>query len=153
MHTARALKCTVSRHASIIHHIRSPVFERAFVARNSSRISCRLAIASAVYRPCLSACLLPFGAPGESPPCIRHRPFFIAGDWHGLPRRVRARHRGARCIGKCMGLFLRFPYDPPRLSTLPTMAWAPSWTWTCSTVTFCWPPLPRWRLSASSRTA
>src|ERR1700730_3646519 len=22
----------------------------------------------------------------------RHRPFFIAGDWHELPRRVRARH-------------------------------------------------------------
>jgi hypothetical protein len=36
---------------SIIHHIRSPVFERAFMARNSSRISRRLAIASAVYRP------------------------------------------------------------------------------------------------------
>jgi hypothetical protein len=72
MHTARALKCTVSRHASIISHIRSPVFERAFMVRNSSPISRRLAIASAVYRPCLSARLFPFGAPGDGPPCIRH---------------------------------------------------------------------------------
>jgi hypothetical protein len=30
-----------------------------------------------------------------------------------------------------------------RGSTAPTMAWSPEWTWTCSTVTFCW-PLPRW---------
>jgi hypothetical protein len=30
----------------------------------------------------------------------QHRPFGMARDWHPLPRRVRARHRGARCIGK-----------------------------------------------------
>src|SRR5215475_589497 len=54
----------------------------------------------------LRAFLLPFGAPGDSSPCIRQRPFFIAGDWHWLPRRVRARHRGAWCMGKCVGLFL-----------------------------------------------
>jgi hypothetical protein len=42
----------------------------------------------------LYAFLLPFGAPGDVPPCIRQRPFFIAGDWHGV-----------WCIGKlCMGL-------------------------------------------------
>jgi hypothetical protein len=71
----------------------------------------------------IKAFLLPFGAPGDGPPCIRQRPFFIAGDWHGLSRRVRARHRGAWCMGKCMGLFLRFRCEPsPRLSTLPTMA-------------------------------
>jgi len=23
--------------------------------------------------------------PGDGPPCIRHRPFAIAGDWHGVP--------------------------------------------------------------------
>ena len=38
--------------------------------------------------------------------CIRQRPFGIAGDWHGLPRRVSARHRGACCMGNCMGLIL-----------------------------------------------
>jgi len=27
------------------------------------------------------------GAPGDGPPCIRHLPFAIAGDWHGLPLR------------------------------------------------------------------
>jgi hypothetical protein len=39
-------------------------------------------------RPCLSAFLLPFGAPGDRPPCIRQRPLGIAGDWHGLLLRV-----------------------------------------------------------------
>jgi hypothetical protein len=27
------------------------------------------------------------GAPGDGPPCIRHLPLAIAGDWHGLPLR------------------------------------------------------------------
>jgi hypothetical protein len=27
---------------------------------------------------------LPLGAPGEAPPCMRHLPFGIAGDRHGL---------------------------------------------------------------------
>jgi hypothetical protein len=40
--------------------------------------------------PCLKAFLLAFGAPGDRPPCIRQRPFGIAGDWHGLPLLVRA---------------------------------------------------------------
>jgi hypothetical protein len=31
----------------------------------------------------------PLGGPVDVPPCIRQRPFFIAGDWHGAPRRVR----------------------------------------------------------------
>ena len=30
-----------------------------------------------------------------APPCIRHRPFCIAGDWQGVPRRVLAPHLGA----------------------------------------------------------
>jgi hypothetical protein len=33
--------------------------------------------------------------PVLQPPCIRQRPFGIAGDWHGDPRRVFAPHRGA----------------------------------------------------------
>jgi len=56
----------------------------------------------------LKAFLLPFGAPGALPPCIRQRPFRIAGDWQGVPARVRARQLGLRCMGNlpCMGLFL-----------------------------------------------
>lgn len=39
------------------------------------------------------------------PPCIRHlfRPL-IAGDWHAVPLRVLAKHRGA-AWALCMGLF------------------------------------------------
>ena len=37
-------------------------------------------MASAVYRPCFNAVLFPFGAPGDVPPCIRHRPFLIATE-------------------------------------------------------------------------
>jgi hypothetical protein len=36
----------------------------------------------------------------------------VSSHWHGLSRRVRARHRGAWCMGKCMGLFLRFRCEP-----------------------------------------
>jgi len=50
---------------------------------------------------------LPFGAPGEGPPCIRQRPFAIAGDWHRLPLRVVAPQRALCCMGNllCMGWF------------------------------------------------
>jgi hypothetical protein len=37
-----------------------------------------------------SAFLLPFGAPGDIPPCIRQRPFGIAADRQPLPLLVRA---------------------------------------------------------------
>ena len=33
--------------------------------------------------------------PVLAPPCIRHRPLAIAGDLHGVPRRVLAPHLGA----------------------------------------------------------
>ena len=46
--------------------------------------------AAAVKRPCLKAFVLPTGAPGDAPPCIRQRPFVIAGDRHGIPLLVRA---------------------------------------------------------------
>jgi hypothetical protein len=82
---------------------------------------------------------LPFGAPGEGPPCIRQRPFGIAGDRHWLPRRVRAPQRGLWCIGKllCMGLFFVLRCNPSPGPNAPTMAWPPEWTCTCSTVTLC----------------
>ena len=43
------------------------------------------------------------------PPCIRHRPFIIAGDWQAFPLDfVRAPHLRLRCMGNllCIGLFL-----------------------------------------------
>src|SRR5262249_60095285 len=73
--------------------------------RESSR---RRAMASAVYQPCFNAFLFPLGAPGDGPPCIRQRPFGIAGDWHGLPLRVFAPQRGLDCMSKSMGLSLDF---------------------------------------------
>jgi hypothetical protein len=54
------------------------VLASVFIARISAEVSWRLLIASAAYLPCLNAFSLPFGAPGDVPPCIRHRPFFIA---------------------------------------------------------------------------
>lgn len=54
----------------------------------------RIAIASAVYRPCFKAFLFPFGAPGDGPPCIRQRPFFIAGDRQAFPLLVFAHSAG-----------------------------------------------------------
>ena len=44
--------------------------------------------------------------PVEAPPCIRHRPFFIAGLLHLHPRRVLAPHRGP-ALGLPRGLPLR----------------------------------------------
>jgi hypothetical protein len=52
---------------------------RAFILRNRVAICRRRVIACALYRPCLNAFLFPFGAPGDFPPCIRQRPFDIAG--------------------------------------------------------------------------
>jgi hypothetical protein len=60
----------------------------------------------------LKAYLLPFGAPGDGPPCIRHLPFGIDGDWHGVPLRVLAPQRFARRICDCMGLTLLFRSYP-----------------------------------------
>jgi hypothetical protein len=84
----------------------------SFIAASNLEISRRRSIASALYRPCLNAFLLPLGAPGEHPPCIRHLPLVIGGDWQGLPARVRAPHLFPPCISKCMGLFLHFQCQP-----------------------------------------
>ena len=78
------------------------------IERRSATSSRRSAIELAVQRPCLRAVVLPIGAPGDVPPCIRQRPFSIAGDRHDVPFRVLAPQRGLRCIGNllCMGLLL-----------------------------------------------
>jgi hypothetical protein len=86
---------------------RAPHFRSAMLNERAKRISAEISrrrpIASAVQRPCLNAFRLPFGAPGEGPPCIRHLPFAIAGDRQGFPLRVLAPQRLARCLSKCMG--------------------------------------------------
>ena len=58
---------------------------------------------------------MPFGAPGDGPPCILQRPFGIAGDWHGLPLRVLAPHLGAWCISKSIRLILWLSESPTPL--------------------------------------
>src|SRR4051794_9333299 len=51
---------------------------------------------------------------------MRHRPFGIAGERHGLPLRVFAPQRGLRCMDKwlCIGLFPSFSDAlPPGLNS------------------------------------
>ena len=51
----------------------------------------------------------------DGPPCILHLPIGIAGDWQGVPSRVRARQRGALCSCECMRLNpFYFAYPLPR---------------------------------------
>src|ERR1700738_3727404 len=57
--------------------------------------------------------MLPFGAPGDIPPCIRQRPFGIAADRHGLPLLVRAPHRGLWCMGAALFVLFSFYVSPP----------------------------------------
>ena len=85
-------------------------------AFTNERSQLRSSIASAVQLPLQKLpFLVPFGAPGLSPPCKRHRlrPR-MAGRWHALPARVSAPHRGARfrfarrlSISWSMGLFAK----------------------------------------------
>jgi hypothetical protein len=69
--------------------------------RTSSRTRARSAIASPVWRPCLSAFLLPRGAPDpNAPPCMRQRFLpWTDGDLQGLPERVLAPQRRLENIG------------------------------------------------------
>ena len=82
-----------------------------------SRTCCLRRRSRAVLPPWVSALELPMGAPRALPPCIRHRPFRIAGARHGQPLRVRAPQRGAPFSAKtlpiisstysrCMGLIV-----------------------------------------------
>src|SRR3546814_16747944 len=87
--------------------------DRASLSRVRSRR--RSSIAFAAFIPCLSALLLPFGAPGLVPPCIRHifRPF-TAADWHAVTLLALAKQHGAASIfeTRCMGLFGHFSFSP-----------------------------------------
>ena len=53
--------------------------------------------------------MLPFGAPGDVPPCIRQRPFGIAGDWHSVP----APCPGSTSRAQVHGQFALHGVDPP----------------------------------------
>jgi hypothetical protein len=84
------------------------------------RMSFREINPSVVVCPCFSAFRLPKGAPGDAPPCIRQRPFSIAGDWHAPPARRLAPHLAAaakawrplnQCrFDECMGSISEFPW-------------------------------------------
>ena len=112
----------------------------AFSARllRSSRFIClRHSIASDVKTPCLSAFLLPFGAPEPlAPPCIRQRALpRVAGAWQGAPARVLAPQRGDCIMG-------------PKLRRCAPLTGAPS-----RASAFSSPPQPAARLAPQSRAA
>ncbi len=49
---------------------------------------------------------IPLRCSRDIPPCIRHRPFGIAGAWHEVRLRVQAPHRGLRCMGNLLRILL-----------------------------------------------
>jgi len=68
------------------------------ISRKKVRNIRRCSRASAEYWPCFQLASRhrssPSGVlgPVDAPPCIRHRPFGMAGLWHGIPFRVFAPH-------------------------------------------------------------
>src|SRR3954469_18659665 len=61
-----------------------------------SRSRRRSALAASEWKPVRQLPLRsPWGAPGERPPWVLHRPFGIAGPWQIVPRRVLAPHLAA----------------------------------------------------------
>ena len=72
-------------------------------ARRSWAIIRRSSTISALDRPCLVLAAFTRARPSavrgpvDGPPCIRQRPFGIAGAQHGIPLRVRAPQRGCEC--------------------------------------------------------
>src|ERR1039457_4033061 len=113
--------------------------------------------AFAEYRPCFQfarferANPLFVRGPVLVPPCIRQRPLCRPGPLQGAPFRVLAPHRGA-VLGSPAGLpflshprrfawgsliaisFIPLPRSWPFAVTVPTTAWPPLFTCTCSTV-------------------
>ena len=112
----------------------------------------RVAFDSSEYRPCLKAFLFPFGAPGDGPPCIRHRPLVYQP-------RVRDNHAPAWPLSNARNRpyrLLRFSRPKPSAApwrqtpldhrTIRQSAGPPSllqafrsWLLDCA----AWPPLPR----------
>lgn len=70
------------------------IFEKIRRSRSVCLTSFNCASASAERLPCLNAFLLPLGAPGLVPPCIRHLDLpLTTGVRHEPPERVLAPHR------------------------------------------------------------
>src|SRR5450432_1170637 len=92
-----------------------------------SHRSCRrCSVALTEYRPCFHRAQRDLANPAAvrgpvlAPPCMRHLPFGMAGDWHGVALRVLAPQRGA-LLGSPAGFpFLsQFPF--------PILSWLDIW--------------------------
>ena len=92
-----------------------------FRSRSIARHACRCSCVAPVRWPCLyMPCLPPRGAPGDFPPCIRQRPFFIEGLRQGFPvvglcapqRGCFARASSAFCMGLSF-ISSSHPVHPP----------------------------------------
>ena len=96
--------------------------KRSPVCRSNTRTSARSFFAAAEQYPCFVTARLtrsiPSGVRGpvERPPCMRHRPFGIAGHRHGTPCRFLAPQRGA---------FRKSPGGFPFLSQPRRCSWGP----------------------------
>jgi hypothetical protein len=111
------IACVASRRASVKARDRRPCFQLATRLRS---------FPSGVRGPVLM------------PPCIRQRPFGIAGDWHRVRLRVSAPQRGLWCISVavlCTGYLAHIPLTPrvlrsllPLLTLPATTACPPSFT-------------------------
>ena len=107
---ALALEGTNRRYLPDIVHRRGRFFfKNALASRLISRVCFRSAMAFFVKRPCLKAFWFSNGAPEPSaPPCKRQRFLPVtAGAAQGLPLRVLAPQRKARCIASLREVFFR----------------------------------------------
>ena len=124
------------------------------VCRQSRAIAWTAARAAMRLRPAAVAIVavpLAFRSPAASPVHPTDGPALHRRRSTRLPGALAAsraafRPRAFQALHGVDVIFFRHP--APRAETLPTIAWPPSWTWTCSTVIFCSPPV-RYRFSAS----
>jgi hypothetical protein len=96
------------------HHV-SRLDKSSRASFRSCLIRERSAFAPLLKCPCFQAFLFPLGAPVDLPPCIRQRPFRMAGDRQRPSLRVFAPHRRLSSIASrlCMGLTFGFSLHPP----------------------------------------
>ena len=121
-----------------------PYASSSHTSRATALTNAAASLAPADLAPCFQAFRLPLGAPGDGPPCIRQRPLGMAGDWHGLPLRVRAPQPLACCIAHAferrgLSVELSFPFPPVR--TVSAMTACPPRLSTCTCRTVCSRPL------------
>ncbi len=97
LHAPDTIEGGSNAHSSPRGHASSPHPPAAASRAEAQQDGAAKPIGCAAYRPCSSAFLFPFGAPGELPPCILQRPFGMAGPWQGRPPRAAA-HRRLSCL-------------------------------------------------------